>query len=101
MTNQPAVLLWTYPLQPWVWVEDKGFLSGRDGTQMSWRKRGFFINRGKQKEELYTSPQEGSAEQEDLEMPEATLTKRQESKENEILLQDLWRTWFIKSSELI
>lgn len=70
-------------------MEDKGFLSGRDGTQMSWRKRGFFINRGKQKEELYTSPQEGSAEQEDLEMPEATLTKRQESKENEILLQDL------------
>lgn len=44
---------------------------------MSWRKQELFTDRGKQKEELYESPLEGSAEQEGLEMPEATITLRQ------------------------
>lgn len=37
-----------------------------------------FTNRGKQKEELYKSPLEDSAEGEGLGMPEATTTERQE-----------------------
>lgn len=48
---------------------------------MSWRKQELFTNRGKQKEELYKSPLEDSAEQEGLEVPEATITLRQEREE--------------------
>lgn len=48
---------------------------------MSWRKPELFTNREKQKEELYKAPLGDSAEQEGLEMPEATIAKREEQEE--------------------
>lgn len=47
---------------------------------MSWRKQGLFTNRGKQKEELYKSPQEDSDEQEGLGVAEVTITEKQKQK---------------------
>lgn len=52
---------------------------------MSWRKQELFTDRGKQKEELYESPLEGSAEQEGLEMPDATITLRQKGEEQNFI----------------